>query len=188
VVTLSHSLSQRIGLHSQTLTAEFSEYPVTKKKDAASILFVCMGNICRSPLAEGVFRHMTAQSDDLKIELQIDSAGTHAYHTGEPPDTRAVAAAKRRGIDISMLRARAISEADFANYDIIIAMDRENHALLKRRFNPRARHVRLFMSYAGERNGDVPDPYYGGQLGFEHALDLIERGAQGLLKELRRRL
>ena len=162
--------------------------PVTARKDKASVLFVCMGNICRSPLAEGVFRQLAADTPDLKMEIQVDSAGTHAYHTGEPPDARAIAAAKRRGIDISTLRARAVDTSDFKNFDVIVAMDRENKALLTRRFNPRDRHLRLLMSFAGERDSDVPDPYYGGNAGFEHALDLIERGSRGLLKELLRRL
>ena len=156
-------------------------------KDKASVLFVCMGNICRSPLAEGAFRHLVAQGDDIEIDITIDSAGTHNYHTGEPADPRAIAAARRCGIDISMLRARTVSERDFEEFDLVVAMDRDNHALLSQQYSHGANRLRLFMHYAGEDEADVPDPYYGGEEGFELALDLIERGAQSLLAELLRR-
>ncbi len=157
---------------------------MTTPKNKASVLFVCMGNICRSPLAEGVFRHVVGQSEDL--DVVVDSAGTHSYHTGESPDSRAIAAAARRSIDIGMLRARAVSASDFEHFDLIVAMDRDNHALLSQQFRAGAARLRLFMQYAGEAEGDVPDPYYGGPEGFELVLDLIERGADGLLAELRR--
>lgn len=149
-----------------------------------SVLFVCMGNICRSPLAEGVFRHVAGQTGDL--DVVVDSAGTHSYHVGEPPDPRAIAAAARRKIDIGKLRARAVSASDFERFDLVVAMDRDNHALLSRRFGKGADRLRLFMHYAGEADADVPDPYYGGPEGFELVLDLIERGADGLLAELSR--
>ena len=149
------------------------------------VLFVCMGNICRSPLAEGVFRDLVAKQ--TKLEIDVDSAGTHNYHVGDPPDERAIAAARRRGIDISMLRARAVQEKDFEEYDIVVAMDRSNYSKL-RQYRKSAGRLKLFMGYAGNRDADVPDPYYGGQKGFELALDLIERGSRGLLKEIERRL
>jgi len=149
------------------------------------VLFVCMGNICRSPLAEGVFRQLVASESDVQID--VDSAGTHAYHSGNPPDERAIAAARRRGIDISMLRARTVNEQDFDEYDIVVAMDRSNYSQL-RRYRKSAGRLELFMRYAGQKDADVPDPYYGGTKGFELALDLIERGSRGLLKDIQRRL
>lgn len=149
------------------------------------ILFVCMGNICRSPTAEGVFRHMLAtQAPQLQIE--IDSAGTHDYHVGAPPDRRAIAAAQRRGIDLSALRARMVASEDFAHYDLILAMDDENLTELKRRAPP-AHHerIRLMMDFAPQAvSRAVPDPYYGGAQGFEEVLDLLEEAARGLVQEL----
>ena len=146
------------------------------------ILFVCMGNICRSPSAEGVFRNLlAARAPQLSVE--IDSAGTHDYHVGEPPDERAIAAARRRGIDLSSLRARTVRAADFDHYDLILAMDEQNLRELRRRA-PEHRHerIRLLMEFvpaAGTRA--VPDPYYGGPQGFEQVLDLLEEAAEGLL-------
>jgi protein-tyrosine phosphatase len=149
------------------------------------ILFVCMGNICRSPTAEGVFRHLV-QERAPHLPLEIDSAGTHDYHVGEPPDSRAVAAAARRGIDLRSLRARQVSDEDFERFDLIVAMDRLNHVTLLERAPPIARpRIRLFMEYAGNTKlQDVPDPYYGGPLGFEQVLDLAEEAAAGLLYEV----
>jgi protein-tyrosine phosphatase len=150
------------------------------------ILFVCMGNICRSPSAEGVFRHVLAASaPDLQIE--IDSAGTHDYHVGAPPDRRSIEAAKRRGIDLSSLRARMVAAEDFDRYDLILAMDEENLRELRRRA-PAIHHerIRLLMEYAPHAPSRfVPDPYYGGAQGFEEVLDLLEEAAQGLVAELR---
>lgn len=149
------------------------------------ILFVCMGNICRSPTAEGVFRHvLKARAPDLDIE--IDSAGTHDYHVGEPPDRRAIEAARRRGVDLSALRARTVAASDFERYDLILAMDDENFAELRRRAPSRYRErVRLIMEYApAAASRHVPDPYYGGAQGFEDVLDLLEEAAEGLLKHL----
>ncbi|GFE80825.1 phosphotyrosine protein phosphatase [Steroidobacter agaridevorans] len=150
------------------------------------ILFVCMGNICRSPSAEGVFRHVLAASaPDLQIE--IDSAGTHDYHVGAPPDRRSIEAARRRGIDLSALRARRVAAEDFDRYDLILAMDEENLQELRRRA-PAIHHerIRLMMEYAPHASSRfVPDPYYGGAQGFEEVLDLLEEAAQGLLAELR---
>ena len=149
------------------------------------ILFVCMGNICRSPTAEGVFRRLVEERVP-HLALEIDSAGTHDYHVGEPPDTRAIAAASRRGIDLRNLRARQVIDQDFERFDLIVAMDRLNREVLLDRA-PLEYHgrIRLFMEFAGGSEiEDVPDPYYGGPLGFEQVLDLAEEAAAGLLDEV----
>jgi protein-tyrosine phosphatase len=148
-----------------------------------------MGNICRSPTAEGVFRKVWQErAPDLKLVL--DSAGTHAYHLGEPPDPRAQRAALRRGVDLSTRRARRISVEDFERFDLILAMDELNLVALQELCPPeRHERVRLFLEFApaaGRR--DVPDPYYGGSNGFEYVLDLVEEASIGLLDELRARL
>lgn len=149
------------------------------------ILFVCMGNICRSPTAEGVFRRLVAErAPDLEIE--IDSAGTHDYHVGDPPDPRSVAAAARRGVDLRQLRAREVRDEDFESFDLIIAMDRLNReTLLDRSPELFRERIRLFMEFASDSEvEDVPDPYYGGAPGFERVLDLAEEAAAGLLDEV----
>jgi protein-tyrosine phosphatase len=153
------------------------------------ILFVCMGNICRSPTVEGVFRRL-AQERAPHLPLEIDSAGTHDYHVGEPPDSRAVSAAARRGIDLRGLRARQVSDADFERFDLILAMDRLNYVTLVERAPEEFRErIRLFMEFAAGRTvDDVPDPYYGGPPGFEQVLDLAEEAAAGLLDEVTRRI
>ena len=152
---------------------------------AQRVLFVCLGNICRSPTAEAVFRELIAsEGGDLAIE--IDSAGTHAYHSGAPPDARAIEAAGRRGIDMSRLRARVVEDADFERFDLLLAMDEQNLRDLRLRA-PRARRdrLRLFLSYAPELGRrDLPDPYYGGPAGFEEVLDLVEAASRGLLRAL----
>jgi protein-tyrosine phosphatase len=149
------------------------------------ILFVCMGNICRSPSAEGVLRSLVAaRAPQLSVEL--DSAGTHDYHVGEPPDERAIAAARRRGIDLSTLRARTVHAGDFDYYDLILAMDEQNLRELRRRA-PAQRHdrIRLMMEFVpAATTRAVPDPYYGGPQGFEQVLDLLEEAAEGLLSEM----
>ena len=150
------------------------------------ILFVCLGNICRSPTAEAVFRAVLAR-EAPGLGIQVDSAGTAGYHIGEPPDPRTRQAALRRGYDLSSLRARIVELADFERFDLILAMDGENLAVLKRRA-PRdfAPKVRLFLEFAPELGvADVPDPYYGGPNGFEEVLDLVEEAAQGLLRHVR---
>lgn len=149
------------------------------------ILFVCMGNICRSPTAEGVFRRLVAERVP-GVEIEVDSAGTHDYHVGDPPDPRSIAAAARRGVDLRQLRARLIRDDDFERFDLIIAMDRLNReALLERSPAPFRERIRLFMEFAGDREVvDVPDPYYGGAPGFERVLDLAEEAAAGLLDEV----
>lgn len=149
------------------------------------VLFVCMGNICRSPTAEGVFREtLRKRAPDLAVH--VDSAGTHAYHVGEPPDHRASRAAARRGIDLSGQRARRVSRADFSTFDLILAMDEDNYRLLVELSPPEHRsRVRLFMDFAPQAGrSDVPDPYYGGSTGFEHVLDLVEEASLGLLAHI----
>ena len=150
------------------------------------VLFVCMGNICRSPTAHGVFRALV-QQEGLADRIEIDSAGTHAYHVGEPPDARAQEHARRRGYDLSGLRARQVMREDFEYFELILAMDRGHLEILRRIAPPRHRHkLRLFMEFAEERRGDeVPDPYYGGPGGFERVLDMVEAAARGLLAQLR---
>ncbi len=148
-----------------------------------AILFVCMGNICRSPTAEGVFRHRAQQAG---LELDIDSAGTHAYHVGNKPDQRAMQHALRRGYDLSSQRARQVADTDFDVFDHILAMDHENLAMLEARCPPRHRHkLGLFMQYASRSGSDVvPDPYYGGAHGFDLVLDYVEDAADGLIAAL----
>lgn len=158
-----------------------------KSQPSARILFVCMGNICRSPTAEGVFRQ-TLQTRAPDLDVQVDSAGTHAYHVGEPPDRRACRAAARRGIDLSGQRARRVSTADFSTFDLVLAMDEDNFRLLSGISPPEYRsRIRLFLEFAPEAGRDsVPDPYYGGATGFEYVLDLVEEASLGLLAYLQR--
>jgi protein-tyrosine phosphatase len=150
-----------------------------------SVLFVCLGNICRSPTAEGVLRHL-AKREAPRLALKIDSAGTADYHIGAPPDARSRRAALRRGIDIGDLRARQVKEEDFARFDLILAMDRQNLKALNamRPKDSRAR-LALFLEYAPElKIHEVPDPYYGGTEAFEKVLDLTTAAAQGLIAAL----
>ncbi len=151
-----------------------------------SVLFVCMGNICRSPTAEGVFRKQLDQAG-MARRVRIDSAGTHAYHLSEPPDIRAQRAASARGIDISMLRARKFEGRDFENFDYILAMDQQNLDILMESCPKVFKYkVNLLLSYAPHLNcRDVPDPYYGGNYSFERVLDLIEDGCSALLNVLK---
>jgi protein-tyrosine phosphatase len=149
------------------------------------VLFVCTGNICRSPTAEAIFRKLAT---DAGMAVTADSAGTHGYHVGEPPDPRAQKAAAKRGYDLSALRARTIEGADFRRFDLILAMDHEHHAILSRIAGSSAEHkLKLMMSYARRfKERDVPDPYYGGPQGFERVLDMLEDAAKGLLESLHR--
>lgn len=151
------------------------------------ILFVCMGNICRSPTAEGVARSM-AERRNLP-GLEFDSAGTHGYHIGKAPDARATEAAARRGYDLSVLRARQVAARDFVHFDYILAMDRYNLDLLQQACpEAHAGKLGLFLDFAkGVEMSEVPDPYYGEPEGFERVLDLVENAADGLLKKLGRR-
>lgn len=150
------------------------------------VLFVCLGNICRSPTAEGVFRRLVEEAG-LAEHILIDSAGTHAYHIGEPPDARAQAAAARRGVDLSTLRGRQATEADIRTFDYVLAMDRENLANL-RAICPHGceSKLRLFLEFVPHgREKEVPDPYFGGASGFDRVLDMIEDAAEGLLAHIR---
>ena len=152
------------------------------------ILFVCMGNICRSPTAHGVFRALV-EEEGLADVIVIDSAGTHAYHVGEPPDQRAQRTAQRRGIKLADLRARRVTEEDFRAFDYVVAMDQENFMSLSS-LCPEGMHekLHLFMDFAPDlRTREVPDPYYGGPGGFERVFDLVDAAARGLLEDLRRR-
>ncbi|MCF8151408.1 MAG: low molecular weight phosphotyrosine protein phosphatase [Burkholderiaceae bacterium] len=149
------------------------------------ILFVCTGNICRSPTAEGVARGL-AQRFGMAQQFEFDSAGTHGYHIGEAPDPRSVAAAKRRGFELAALRARRVTEFDFVRFDHVLAMDREHLELLQQAC-PREHRakLRLFLEYGeGLAEDQVPDPYYGGPQGFEHVLDLVEAAATHLIRSL----
>ncbi len=149
------------------------------------VLFVCLGNICRSPTAEGVLRGIAAHEFST-LPLYVDSAGTADYHVGEPPDRRTVAAARRRGYELASLRARRIARSDFESFDYILAMDRANLGELESLGGGTSKvHVGLFMEFAPELALDeVPDPYYGGIEDFERVLDLCESAARGLLRKL----
>jgi protein-tyrosine phosphatase len=149
------------------------------------ILFVCLGNICRSPTAEAVFRDLVAR-EAPGLGVEADSAGTHGYHTGSEPDDRSIAAAARRGIDMRGLRARTVSSGDFERFDLLLAMDEQIYRRLLRMAPPARRdRVRLFLEYApGIGRREVPDPYSGGPEGFEEVLDLVEAAARGLLTAL----
>jgi protein-tyrosine phosphatase len=153
-----------------------------------SILFVCMGNICRSPTAEAVFRKY-AEKAGLLERLHIDSAGTHDYHVGDAPDARAQQAAKRRGYDMSKLRGRQVEAQDFFRFDYVLAMDNQNLVTLERlRPGDAQSHLGLFLEFS-ERyvEWEVPDPYYGGADGFERVLDMVEDAAAGLLRHIRQK-
>lgn len=153
------------------------------------VLFVCLGNICRSPSAEGVFRKLV-EEHGLLHQIEIDSAGTHAYHVGSPPDERAQQAASRRGIDMSDMRGRRIDEGDFYIFDYVLAMDESNEYHLREMAPAEEIHkIELFLNYAPQRSeSEVPDPYYGGHTGFEKVLDMIEDASEGLLADIKSRL
>ena len=157
-------------------------------KDRLAVLFVCMGNICRSPTAEGVFRRMVEEAG-LSDRVRVDSAGTHDYHVGAPPDRRAQAAAERRGYDLSSLRARKVDVGDCRSFDYVLVMDRGNLNRARSICGGFAENVRLLMDFApGRREREVPDPYVGGPEGFEYVLDLIEEACRGLLEDVKARL
>ena len=150
------------------------------------VLFVCMGNICRSPTAEGVFRKLH-QELAPELDIHMDSAGTHAYHIGDAPDPRSQAAALQRDVDISSHRGRQAGPQDFHDFDYVIAMDSENLRRLQAlRPKDAKAELRLLLEYADTGMRDVPDPYYGGSGGFERVLDLVEQGGRGLLAHIRK--
>ena len=151
-----------------------------------SVLLVCLGNICRSPTAEGVLRAM-CEAEGVGEQLRIDSAGTGGWHVGNPPDPRAIAAAAKRGVDLSCLRARQATAEDFHDFDFILAMDSSNYRDLEA-LRPQGSRAILarFLSFAGAGAPiDVPDPYYGGDDGFDAVLDLIEEASSGFIEHLR---
>lgn len=150
------------------------------------VLFVCLGNICRSPTAHGVFQAMV-EEQGLADRILVDSAGTAAYHVGNPPDSRSAATARKRGYDLSSLRARQAVESDFSDFDFILAMD-ESNLMNLRSLKPHnySGHLGLFLDFAPEPEREVPDPYYGGDTGFEHVLSLIESASEGLLAQIKR--
>ncbi|MEQ1544172.1 low molecular weight protein-tyrosine-phosphatase [Methyloglobulus sp.] len=151
------------------------------------VLFVCMGNICRSPTAEGVFTKLIIEKK-LTSRFTIDSAGTHAYHVGNPPDARAQQAALKRGVELQQLRARKVHSSDFEYFDYVLAMDDENYSILIHECpNEYKDKVKYFLDYAphlGVR--EVPDPYYGEKLGFEQVLDMVEDASLGFLETLQK--
>ena len=157
-------------------------------KNKVSVVFVCMGNICRSPTAEGVFRHLIRQQG-LDDWITTDSAGTHAYHIGEQPDHRAQQTARSRGIDLSDLHGRMAVANDFNDFDYVLAMDDENYQNLENICpNGFEKKLSLFLDFSDEyTETQVPDPYYGGAQGFDHVFDLVESASKGLLKDIKRR-
>lgn len=158
-----------------------------KNKEVINVLFICMGNICRSPTAEAVFRHYV-ENAGLSGRIRIDSAGTHDYHIGAPPDLRTQRAAQQRGYDMSGLRGRQVEVADFNRFDYVLAMDHANLAILQRLAQQGRGNPHLFLEYARHhQEREVPDPYYGGADGFERVLDMVEDAAEGLLQHIRAR-
>ena len=159
-----------------------------KNRKPVSVLFVCMGNICRSPTAEGVFKSIVT-AESLDTEIKTDSAGTHAYHIGNSPDSRSQAIAKQHGVDLSTLLARKVSPQDFNDFDYIIAMDHDNLSNLRGiqdnlTVSTKA-SVHLFMEFALDWQADeVPDPYYGGANGFEEVYQMVTDASQGLLQRI----
>ena len=155
------------------------------KKPYTSVLFVCLGNICRSPTAHGVFETLVQQRG-LQQRIEVDSCGTGNWHVGEAPDRRATAEAQRRGYDLSHLRARQVAPGDFSHFDYILAMDQANLSHLQD-MSPQdyKGHLGLFLPFAdGAIAQEVPDPYYGGDEGFTRVLDMIEQASEGLLREI----
>ena len=159
-------------------------------QNKVGVVFVCMGNICRSPTAEGVFRHHVMQQNMHDV-INIDSAGTHAYHIGEQPDSRSQATARSRGVDLSSQSARKVQGNDFERFDYVIAMDRSNYEILRSlkdssdKSDQKA-NLHLFMEFASNwDNDEVPDPYYGGGNGFERVFDMVQSASEGLLEQIK---
>lgn len=159
----------------------------------ASVLFVCLGNICRSPTAEGVFRKLVGQAG-LQDRILIDSCGTSNWHIGKGPDLRSQEAARKRGVDISTLKARQFTEKDLDTFDYVVVMDRQNLADVKDIWHQNGgagnggTRPTLFLEYGSSELAEVPDPYFGGEDGFEHVLDLIEDAGAGLLRRIQERM
>ncbi|MFP5076757.1 low molecular weight protein-tyrosine-phosphatase [Rhizobium sp. YIM 134829] len=148
------------------------------------ILFVCLGNICRSPMAEGIARHLAEQADCAQ-PLQFDSAGTGRWHLGDPPDPRAIATAARKGVDIAALRGRQVAAQDFARFDLILALDRSNLAALRAKAPAGAKaRLALFLEETLGRAEDVPDPYFGAEDGFETVYTMLFEGCSALIEKL----
>ena len=149
------------------------------------VLFVCMGNICRSPTAEGVFSKII-KDNNLDHHFKVDSAGTHAYHVGEKPDNRAQKAALERGFELKHIRARKFLMQDFDIFDFILVMDGDNYSILMEASPEEHRHkIKYFLDYAPQLGvRDVPDPYYGGRFGFERVLDLVEEASKGFMETI----
>lgn len=158
---------------------------MNKNNDLVHVLFVCMGNICRSPTAQAVFEQLVNDRGHNHW-IRIDSAGTHAYHIGETPDSRSQSAARARGIDMSTQRARRVEIDDFDRFDYVLAMDKSNYNDLKRLASPAQRkRLYLFMDFANNwKETEVPDPYYGGSHGFERVLDMVGSASEGLLEAI----
>lgn len=178
--------TSRINEISFSVWARLEVYPLNQNK--IKVLFICLGNICRSPTAQGVFLHKVAEAG-LGDRIEVDSAGTAAYHINKAPDARAVAAAAARGVDLTPLRARKAIPEDFLEYDYILLMDKKNIADMKR-ITPAGYpgYFGLLMSFAGQPGVEVPDPYRGEESGFERVLDMVEKASDGLLKEIEARL
>lgn len=159
-----------------------------QQQEQVGVLFVCMGNICRSPTAEGVFQKLVAEAG-LGERIRIDSAGTHAYHIGEPPDPRSQQTAQRRGIQLGHLRARQVEAGDFLRFDYLLAMDQGNYQILsqaRQHVFEEAGRLSLMMDFAPHLGiSEVPDPYYGGGSGFDAVFDMLEEASAGLLAEIR---
>ncbi|MCG6211545.1 low molecular weight phosphotyrosine protein phosphatase [Vibrio furnissii] len=154
-------------------------------KRKTAILVVCMGNICRSPTGEAVLKHKAQQ---LGLEIEVDSAGTIGYHQGNLPDARARAAGEKRGYSFSGMHARQVTNEDFARFDFILAADRDNLSDLKQRCPSEYQHkLALFLSFGHSEYDEIPDPYYGGEHGFEMVLDLIEEASEQLLFQLKQK-
>lgn len=160
---------------------------MTIQSAPVGVLFVCMGNICRSPTARGVFTKLVREAG-LDHVIRVDSAGTIDYHAGEAPDTRAQAAAMRHGIDLSGYRARQVRSSDFTAFDYILAMDQENLTYLHMKCPEENRHrIQLFLNFAPHAKlREVPDPYYGGEHGFDHVISLVQEASQGLLDHIQK--
>ena len=159
---------------------------MSESEKVTGVLFICMGNICRSPTAEGIFRHVIEQAGQAH-RFRVDSAGTHGYHTGKAPDSRAISAARRHGIDLSGLRARRVDDGDFYLFDYILAADISNLSALREMAPAGAEaHLSLLMSYAqgGNYPREVPDPYYGAGDGFERVYQMVRAACEGLLQEI----